>query len=154
MIPIRLVVDGTPRELHVPPGATLLEALRDGGVKSVKDGCATGDCGACAVLLDGRVVNSCFVFAARVDGSAVTTATGLLDGGELHRLQRAFLDYGAVQCGFCTPGVLLVAKDLLDHNPNPTTEEIRGALAGSYCRCTGYVRPAIAIEAVAEDRDE
>lgn len=145
MITIELTIDGDRRTLDVSPGATLLEVLREHGASSVKNGCATGDCGACAVLLDGRVVNACFVFAAHADGSTITTVAGLTADGELTALQRAFLDTGAVQCGFCTPGMLLVATDLLARNPSPTEAEIREALAGTFCRCTGYDKPVEAI---------
>lgn len=150
MITLRLTIDGTPRTLQVAPGATLLEVLRGAGVKSVKDGCATGDCGACAVLVAGNVVNSCFVFAAQADGARVTTVESLAPSGELHPLQRAFLDSGAVQCGFCTPGMLMTALDLLERNPTPSEDEIRTALAGSFCRCTGYVGPVDAVRRAAE----
>ncbi len=150
MITVRVNVDGTVRALEVAPGATLLEVLRAAGYKGVKDGCSSGDCGACTVLLDGKVVNSCFVFAARADGATVETVEGLARHGELHPLQRAFLDAGAVQCGFCTPGMLMAAVALLDDNPSPTEHDVRTALAGSLCRCTGFVKPVEAIIRAAE----
>jgi aerobic-type carbon monoxide dehydrogenase small subunit (CoxS/CutS family) len=154
VITIELTIDGARRVLEIPAGATLLEVLRAAGATSVKNGCATGDCGACAVILDGQVVNACFVFAAHADGSTVTTVAGLAANGELTALQRAFLDTGAVQCGFCTPGMLLVATDLLARNPSPTEAEIREALAGTFCRCTGYVKPVEAIARASGRRPE
>lgn len=150
MITISVNVDGTVRSFDVRAGSTLLEVLRAGGVKGVKDGCSSGDCGTCAVLVDGRVVNSCSVFAARADGTTVTTVDGLARDGELHPLQRAFLDTGGVQCGFCTPGMLMAAVDLLSRNPAPSEADVKVALAGSYCRCTGYVKPIQAVLRAAE----
>jgi aerobic-type carbon monoxide dehydrogenase small subunit (CoxS/CutS family) len=150
VITIRVDVDGTARRFEVAAGATLLEVLRSGGFKGVKDGCSTGDCGACAVLIDGQVVNSCSVFAARADGTTVTTVEGLARDGELHPLQRAFLDTGGVQCGFCTPGMLMAAVDLLSRDPAPSEAHVKIALAGSYCRCTGYVKPIQAVLRAAE----
>lgn len=145
MITITLTIDGHTRTLAVPHGATLLEVLRSSGYTEVKDGCSGGDCGACTVLLDGRVVNSCFVFAAQADGRTVTTVADLAVAGELHPLQRSFLDAGAVQCGYCTPGMLLSASDLLYRNPEPSEPEVRDALAGHLCRCTGFVKPVQAV---------
>jgi len=150
MITIRLTVDGRTRAVAAEPGATLLEVLRSEGHTAAKDGCATGDCGACSVLLDDHVVNACFVFAARADGRSVTTAAGLAVRGELHPLQRAFLDAGAVQCGFCTPGMLAAATDLLARDPDPSEREVRRALAGTLCRCTGFAKPVEAILRAAE----
>ena len=146
---ITLVVDGTERTLTVEPGATLLEALRAAGYKGVKDGCAAGDCGACAVLVDGRAVAACFVYAARADGCEVTTVAGLAEEHGLHPLQQAFLDAGAVQCGFCIPGMLAVAGELLARDPDPSRGEVAAALAGNLCRCTGYVKQLEAVEAAA-----
>ncbi len=146
---ITLTVNGSTRRVTVHPGETLMEILRRDGFKGVKNGCAAGDCGSCAVLLDGRAVNSCFVFAAAAEGRAVTTVEGLEADGTLHPLQRAFLDDAAIQCGFCTPGMLMVAAELLARNPDPTEAEIREALAGNLCRCTGYVKPVQAIATAA-----
>lgn len=155
MTTITLTVDGTATTLDIAPGATLLEVLRASGHASVKDGCSSGDCGACSVLLDGQVVNACFVFALHADGGRVTTAAALARGGELHPLQRAFLDEGAVQCGYCTPGMLAVATDLLARNPHPSDDDVRQALAGTLCRCTGFVKPVDAVlRAAAELRGE
>ena len=127
-------------EGQLEPETTLLTALRDEiGLTGTKQGCDDCECGACMVLVDGRPVNSCSYLALQTDGSEVTTIEGVGEGGELYRLQRAFLDEGAVQCGFCTPGMLMSAKALLDVNPHPTEDEIRTALGGNLCRCTGYV---------------
>jgi aerobic-type carbon monoxide dehydrogenase small subunit (CoxS/CutS family) len=129
-----------PVAVDVAPGETLLEVLRRTGTTSVKDGCSRGDCGSCAVLLDGRAVTACTLFAAQADGHRLTTTEGLADGVGLHPLQRALLDAGGVQCGFCTPGVLMAALDLLAREPDPSEEDVRVALAGNLCRCTGYVK--------------
>jgi carbon-monoxide dehydrogenase small subunit len=137
---VGLRVNGSPVEIEVEPGATLMEALRALGLASVKNGCAHGDCGTCAVLLDGRAVTSCTLFAAQADGAEITTVEGLADEGGLHPLQAALLDTGGVQCGFCTPGVLLVALELLRREARPSEEAVRTALAGNLCRCTGYVK--------------
>jgi aerobic carbon-monoxide dehydrogenase small subunit len=125
---------------EIVPGETLMEVLRRTGTTSVKDGCSRGDCGSCAVLLDGRAVTACMLFAAQVDGHEVTTAEGLADGEGLHPLQRALLDAGGVQCGFCTPGVLMAALDLLARDPDPSDAAVRLAIEGNLCRCTGYVK--------------
>ncbi len=143
---IEVTVNGVRREFLIAPGETLLEVLRREGYKGVKKGCEAGDCGACAVLLDGRAVNSCLVLAAKADGHTVTTVEGLAQDGKLSPLQEAFLDAGAVQCGYCTPGMLIAATDLLTHNPNPSEEEIKEAISGNLCRCTGYVKQVKAIK--------
>jgi aerobic-type carbon monoxide dehydrogenase small subunit (CoxS/CutS family) len=144
---VDLVVNGRRVAADVHPGETLLEVLRRLGFVSVKNGCAHGDCGACAVLLDGRAVTACLLLAAQAAGRSIATAEGLADEEGLHPLQQALLDAGGVQCGFCTPGVLMAAADLLARTPDPTEREIRVALAGNYCRCTGYVK---IVEAVHE----
>ena len=149
MIEIRLTVDGLLHEGQIQPGESLMDLLRRLGYKSVKNGCDRGDCGSCAVLLDGRAVNACLVFAAKADGRSITTAESLDRQGELHPLQTASLDLGAVQCGFCTPGMLMLALDILETNPDPTETEVRVAMTGNYCRCTGYVKPVEAILAAA-----
>lgn len=119
--------------------ATLLDTLRDTlQLTGVKEGCATGDCGACSVLIDGQLNCSCLVFAPEVEGATIITVEGLADGGGLHPLQRCFLEGAALQCGICTPGFLIAAKALLDRNPDPTEEEVRYGIAGNLCRCTGY----------------
>jgi carbon-monoxide dehydrogenase small subunit len=136
--------------LEVEPHWTLLRVIRDElGLTGTKEGCGEGDCGACTVLVDDRAVNSCLILAVDVDGKAITTIEGLAQGDELHPLQKAFLDKGAVQCGFCTPGMILTAKALLDQHPHPTEEEIRFAIAGNLCRCTGYVKIVQAIQVIA-----
>jgi carbon-monoxide dehydrogenase small subunit len=134
-----LTVNGVRRELAVEPHRTLLELLRSElGLTGAKQGCAEGDCGACVVLLDGLPVNSCLVLAMEAAGRDVLTIEGVASGGELHPLQQAFVDVGAVQCGYCTPGMVLVAKALLDANPAPTERQVRRAISGNLCRCTGY----------------
>ncbi len=122
-------------------GESLLTTLRDRlGLPGSKNACEQGECGSCSVLLDGELVCACLVLAAQADGHEVTTVEGLADGDELHRVQRAFVDAGAVQCGFCTPGLVVVTVDLLDRVPRPTEDEIREALSGNLCRCTGYAK--------------
>ena len=147
---ITLHVNGDAYRLEVPVNRTLLSALReDVGLQGTKEGCGSGDCGACTVLLDGKPVNSCLVLAVTADGRQITTVEGLAKDDKLHPLQEAFIQEGAVQCGFCTPGMLLTAKGLLDENPMPSEGEIRKALAGNLCRCTGYVRIVKAVQKAA-----
>lgn len=143
---IVISVNGTRYALEVKIYDTLLDVLRDGlGLTGTKEGCAAGDCGACTVLLDGKPVNSCLVLAVEADGVEVVTVEGLAQAGKLDPLQEAFVREGAVQCGFCTPGVLMSAKGLLSVNPKPSEAEARKAIAGNLCRCTGYVRMVQAI---------
>jgi carbon-monoxide dehydrogenase small subunit len=143
---IRTTINGTTRTLDVRPELTLLDLLRDQlGLTGTKRGCEIGECGACTVLLDGIAVNSCLVLAPQVDGRSVTTVEGLAMGETLSPLQEAFLDHDAVHCGFCTPGMLMSARDLLDHNPEPSEHDIRTAISGNLCRCTGYVQIVDAI---------
>ena len=151
---ITLIVNAARYDVEIDPGETLLEVLRRLGFKGVKKGCGTGDCGACTVLLNGRAINSCLCLAAKADGREVVTVEGLEKDGRLHPLQQAFLDAGAVQCGYCTPGMLIAAADLLSHNPHPTEEEIREAISGNLCRCTGYVKEIQAIRTAAAQRRE
>ena len=140
-------LNGKPEQCDAPPHITLLDLLRDViGLTGTKRGCEAGECGACTVLLDGRAVNSCLVLAPQVAGREVVTVEGLASPGKLSDLQQSFIDHGAVQCGFCTPGVLMSAKDLLDHAAQPSRAEIRGAIAGNLCRCTGYQQIVEAIE--------
>jgi len=147
---IRLKVNGELKELDVEPWRTLLEVLReDLGLTSVKEGCGTGDCGSCTVILNGRAVNSCLVLAVDADGGEVLTVEGLSNGSELHPLQKAFIKHGAIQCGFCTPGMIMAAKALLDENPNPSPEEVKEALSGNICRCAGYSNIVKAVLAAA-----
>jgi aerobic carbon-monoxide dehydrogenase small subunit len=132
-------VNGDAVEILVDDDQTLLGALREElRLTGVKEGCSTGDCGACSVLVDDRLVCSCLIFAPEVEGSSITTVEGLADADHLHPLQQHFLEGAALQCGICTPGFLIAAKALLDRNPNPTEEEVRYAIAGNLCRCTGY----------------
>jgi carbon-monoxide dehydrogenase small subunit len=147
---ISLKVTGQEREIMVEPRQTLLDALRyDLGLTGTKEGCGDGNCGSCTVLLNGQAVNSCLVFAIEVEGQEITTIEGLYQGGKLHPLQHAFIDEGAVQCGFCIPGFILMAKAFLDSNPHPTEVEVRKAIAGNLCRCTGYDKIVRAILKVA-----
>jgi aerobic carbon-monoxide dehydrogenase small subunit len=138
---ITLIVNGHVEELLVPSNMTLLHALRDQlGLTGTKNGCEAGECGACTVLVDGEPVNSCLVLAVELDGREITTIEGLSSDGKLTPLQQAFADLNAVQCGYCTPGMLMAATALLRRNPKPTTEDIQKALVGNLCRCTGYQR--------------
>jgi carbon-monoxide dehydrogenase small subunit len=147
---IKLRVNGQEWEVMVEPRQTLLDVLRyDLGLMGTKEGCGDGNCGSCTVLLNGQAINSCLVFAIEVDGQEITTIEGLYQGGKLHPLQHAFIEEGAVQCGFCTPGMILAAKGFLDSNPNPTEAEVRRAIAGNLCRCTGYDKIVRAILKVA-----
>jgi len=152
---MKISVNGQDYEISTGPHRTLLDVLRnDLNLTGTKEGCGTGSCGSCTVLMDGQAVNSCLVFAAEAEGKAITTIEGLsLDGG-LHPLQQAFMDQGAVQCGFCTPGVILTAKALLDINPRPTESQVRGAIAGNLCRCTGYEKIVRAIMSVARSSEK
>jgi carbon-monoxide dehydrogenase small subunit len=151
---ISLTVNREPVEIAVKPHQTLLGALRDElGLTGAKQGCGTGDCGACTVLLDGRPVPSCLVLAVDVDGREVLTIEGLSQNGVLHPLQQAFVDHWAIQCGFCTPGMILSAFALLDRNPSPTEAEVRQAIAGNLCRCTGYAQIVEAIMSVVAHHD-
>lgn len=138
---IDLTVNGQAYRLQVDAHRTLLDILRDYlGLMGAKRGCEHGNCGACTVLVDGQPVNSCLILAGDVRGKTVTTVEGLAQGGRLHPLQRAFIEHGAIQCGYCTPGMLLSAQALLAENPRPTPEEVKAALAGNLCRCTGYTK--------------
>jgi len=148
---ITLTVNGSAEVVDVPGQMTLLLMLRDKlALTGTKNGCASGECGACTVLLNGNAVNSCMVLAAECDGADVVTVEGLAKNGEMDALQKKIIDLGGVQCGFCTPGILMSAKALLMRNPNPTEFEIRDALTGNLCRCTGYNRIVEAIKAAAE----
>jgi carbon-monoxide dehydrogenase small subunit len=148
---IALTVNGSYEEVDVPAYMTLLQCLRDKlGLTGTKNGCAAGECGACTVMLNGEPVNSCMVLAAECDGAEVLTVEGLAHDGVLDPLQKMMIDHGGVQCGFCTPGVLITARALLNRNPNPTDDDIREALTGNLCRCTGYVRIVEAVRAAAQ----
>ncbi|MBI5113408.1 MAG: (2Fe-2S)-binding protein [Rhodovulum sp.] len=139
---ITVTINGEARPLRVAPSRTLLDVLRSElGLTGTKKGCDVGDCGACTVLLDGTPVNACLVLAVEADGVAVTTIEGIAPAaGQLHPLQQSFMDLGASQCGFCTPGIIVMAKALLDRHPDPSEEDIRFGLAGNICRCTGYTK--------------
>jgi len=148
---IRLNVNRKVRRLQVPPNKTLLEVLReDLSLSGTKEGCEDGTCGACTVLLDGKPVRSCLILATEAQGRDVLTIEGLSDGEKLHPVQEAFIKHGGVQCGFCTPGMILTAKALLDNNPEPTETEVREAISGNLCRCTGYVKIIKSIMAAAK----
>ena len=144
---VTLTVNGEKRTAEVRPDETLLEMLRERlGLTGTKEGCGKGECGACSVILDGAPVTSCIVFAAQCEGRDVLTIEGLSDDGKLGVIQEAFVEAGAVQCGFCTPGMIMSAHALLSSNPNPTRGEIAEAISGNLCRCTGYVKIIDAIE--------
>jgi len=147
---IRLTLNAERKEWSIAPGDLLLDVLRREGYFGVKRGCEKGECGACTVLVDGKPINSCLMFAAQADGREVLTIEGLAHGDTLDPLQEAFLDHGAVQCGYCTPGMILNAKALLAKSPNPSEAEVREMLTGNYCRCTGYVKPVEAVLAAAK----
>jgi carbon-monoxide dehydrogenase small subunit len=154
---IHLTVNGQPYELAVEPHWTLLETLREQlSLTGSKEGCGTGDCGACSMILRepqderGKLITSCLMLAPEADGCEVTTIEGLARNGDLHPVQQAFIDAGGVQCGFCTPGMIMAAKALLDRKPQPTLEDVREGLAGNLCRCTGYAKIYEAVLAAAE----
>jgi carbon-monoxide dehydrogenase small subunit len=153
---VSTTVNGDTVEFLDEPGLTLLDALRgELGLTGTKEGCASGDCGACTVMLDGEMVCSCLVFAAEAEGRQVATIEGVAEGSQLHPVQRKFLEHGALQCGFCTPGFIMASKALLDRNPDPSESEVRYWLAGNLCRCTGYDKIVRAvIDAAAELRQE
>ena len=136
---MKFSINGMAYEEEIDHRRTLLEVLRENfGLLGTRKGCDEGQCGACTVLIDGKEVNSCLVLAASVQGKEISTIEGLADGEQLHPVQQAFVEYGAIQCGFCTPGMIMVAKGFLDKNPQPTEEEAKRAVAGNLCRCTGY----------------
>src|SRR5213080_4248180 len=145
-------LNGEPVEVAFAPHKTLLEVLReDLGLTGTKHGCELGECGTCTVLVDGEPVLSCLALPIAIEGRQITTVEGMAEGGELHPLQQAFAELGAAQCGYCTPGILLTAQALLDETPTPTRDEIKEALAGNLCRCTGYTKILDAVE-LASDR--
>jgi carbon-monoxide dehydrogenase small subunit len=149
---VSTTVNGDPVEFACPQDETLLDSLRDRvGLTGVKEGCGTGDCGACSITLDGRLVCSCLVLGVEANGREITTVEGMVEDGKLHPLQDKFIEHAALQCGICTPGFLVAAKALLDRNPKPTEEEIRYALAGNLCRCTGYDKIVRAVQAAAAE---
>ena len=149
---ISTTINGEPTEFLCEPQLTLLDVLRDElHLTGSKEGCSSGDCGACSVTVDGRLVCSCLVLGAEAEGRKIGTVEGIANGDKLHPLQRKFLEHAALQCGICTPGFLVAAKALLDHNPNPTETEIRFGLAGNLCRCTGYDKIVRAVQAAAAE---
>lgn len=153
-IKLTITVNGKKHTLRIAPNLRLLDLLRDElRLTGTKEGCGIGECGACTVILDGKAVNSCLVLAGRCDGSEIITIEGLARDGTLHPLQQSFIDHGAVQCGFCTPGMILSAKALLDENQRPTEKDIRVAIAGNLCRCTGYKQIVQAIQTVADRKN-
>ncbi|MBC8275422.1 MAG: (2Fe-2S)-binding protein [Chloroflexi bacterium] len=148
---LKLTVNGQPYEIYIKPKTLLSEALRDHlGMTGTKRGCNSSSCGACTVVLNGMAVKSCSILALQANGGEVMTVEGLARGTELHPLQRAFLDHGSFQCGFCTPGMLMSSKALLDENPKPTKEQIKEGIDGNICRCTGYNSIIRALTAVAK----
>ena len=150
---IKLRVNGEDYELMIAPQRTLLEVLReDLELTGTKEGCEDGTCGACTVLLDDKPIRSCLLLAVEAEGKDILTVEGLAQGERLHPLQEAFINNGAIQCGFCTPGMILTAKALLDENPSPTEDEIREAICGVLCRCTGYIKIVEAIMAAPKER--
>jgi aerobic-type carbon monoxide dehydrogenase small subunit (CoxS/CutS family) len=154
-IPIAFTVNRRSVDLRVEPHHTLLAVLRDQvQLTGTKECCSEGECGACTVLVDGAAVNACLMLAVEADGCAVTTIEGLADGGRLSPMQAAFLEHGAVQCGFCIPGMVMAATALVDANPRPTTGDIQEALAGNLCRCAGYGRIVAAVRAAADASDD
>lgn len=155
-VPLSLVVNGEKVEELIDPLMTLLDFLRENlKLFGAKVGCGEGECGACTIMMDGRPVNSCLILAVEAQGSDIVTVEGLSTGGELSILQQEFINHDALQCGFCTPGFLMSARDLLDRNPNPTAEEVKEGIAGNLCRCTGYQTIVDAILAAAKrEREE
>ncbi len=148
---ISFTINGEKRNVETDPDTRLLDLIRnDLGLTGAKEGCGKGECGACTVIMNGRLVASCLVLAPQADGAEITTVEGLSTGDELHPVQQAFIESGAVQCGFCTPGMVLAGKKLLDENPDPTEEEIRRGLSGNLCRCTGYEKIIEAVKIAAK----
>lgn len=155
MVTLAMRLNGQEVTVEVKPDALLVDVLRDQlELTGTKEACGQGECGACTVLLDGEPVTSCLVPALKAQGREVMTVEGLASGGELHPLQKAFIEHGAVQCGYCTPGMLMAAKALLDRNPQPSEEEIKQAISGNLCRCTGYVKIVEAIKAASQASQE
>lgn len=143
---LKFDINGKECAAELDPGARMIDVLRDVfGLTGTKEGCGEGECGACTIIMNGKAVNSCLVLAGQAAGAKLITIEGLSPDGELSRLQQAFVDFGAIQCGFCTPGMIMSAKALLDQNPHPTEEEIKIAISGNLCRCTGYQKIVKAI---------
>ena len=149
---IKVTVNGILYELSVQPWETLLDVIREHlGLTGTKEGCGLGECGACTIIMDGKTVNSCLVLAVEADNRVITTIEGLANGDELHPIQEAFIKCGGLQCGFCTPGMIMSTKALLEENPSPDEEEIRKAIAGNFCRCTGYTKIIESIKVAAKN---
>ncbi|MEE8471540.1 MAG: (2Fe-2S)-binding protein [Dehalococcoidia bacterium] len=152
---ITLNVNGTAYDIVVEPYRTLVDVLRDTlGLTGTKKGCGRGNCGTCTILLDGKAVNSCLVLAVDMAGRSIVTIEGVAQDGRMDPIQEAFVRYGAVQCGYCTPGLIMTTKAFLEENPTPSEEEVRSAIAGNICRCTGYAKVVDAILAVAQGREQ
>ncbi len=150
---VNYIINGQPYEAYIEPNRTLLEVVRDElRLTGAKEGCGTGDCGACSMIVNGKLVTSCLMLAPQADGAEIVTIEGLARDGQLHPVQQAFIDKGAVQCGFCIPGMILAGKALLDHNDRPSEQEVRAAIAGNLCRCTGYAKIVEAIAAAADQQ--
>ena len=148
---IQFILNGTRHELHIQPWRTLLEMIReDLGLTGTKEGCGEGECGSCTVMMGGKTVNSCLVPAAEADHMEITTIEGLAEGDNLHPIQEAFVNHSGMQCGFCTPGMIMSARALLEDKPDPNEEEIREGIAGNFCRCTGYTKIIESINAAAK----
>jgi carbon-monoxide dehydrogenase small subunit len=151
---ITITVNGETEAVVVPSNKTLMGMLReDLGLTGTKNGCSTGECGACTVMIDGEPVNSCMTLAVECDGADIVTVEGLAQDGQLHPVQETIIEAGGVQCGFCTPGILIASRALLDRNPDPSDDEIREALVGNLCRCTGYVRIIEAVKKAAKSME-
>lgn len=149
---IKVTVNGILYELSVQPWETLLDVIREHlGLTGTKEGCGLGECGACTIIMDGKTVNSCLVLAVEADNRVITTIEGLANGDELHPIQEAFIKCGGLQCGFCTPGMIMSTKALLEQNLSPDEEEIRKAIAGNFCRCTGYTKIIESVKVAAKN---
>ena len=149
---IKVTVNGILYELSVQPWETLLDVIREHlGLTGTKEGCGLGECGACTIIMDGKTVNSCLVLAVEADNRVITTIEGLANGDELHPIQEAFIKCGGLQCGFCTPGMIMSTKALLENNPSPDEGEIRKAIAGNFCRCTGYTKIIESVKVAAKN---
>jgi carbon-monoxide dehydrogenase small subunit len=149
---IKVTVNGILYELSVQPWETLLDVIREHlGLTGTKEGCGLGECGACTIIMDGKTVNSCLVLAVEADSRVITTIEGLANVDELHPIQEAFIKCGGLQCGFCTPGMIMSTKALLEKNPSPDEEEIRKAIAGNFCRCTGYTKIIESVKVAAKN---
>ena len=155
LMKLKFTLNGEPVEILVSADKTLLRIIRDDiRIMGTKEGCEEGECGACTVILDGKAVNACLVPAIQLEGREVLTIEGLSDGKRLHKIQQAFIDAGAIQCGYCTPGVIMSAYALLSENPNPNEDEIREAISGNLCRCTGYQKIIDAVKRVRNENSD